>query len=153
VVFTLKELEFATKHFSKEKELGSGAFGTVYKGVLRDGKVVAVKRANTHKAADVEQFVNEVSVLSQVNHRNLVKLLGCCLDLKLPLLVYEYIPNGTLQEHLTLAQHGYSTKLNWHRRFNIAVQTAEALKYLHSEAMPPILHRDVKVCMSPPHSN
>lgn len=149
LLFTLRELEIATSNFSRSNEVGSGAFGTVYRGITRDGQVVAVKRANTNRAQDVGQFVNEVSILSQLNHRNLVKLLGCCLDVKVPLLVYEFIPNGTLEEHLSLAQQGYSTKLNWPCRFRIAMQTADALKYLHWEAMPPIVHRDVKVCMTP----
>ncbi|CAM6096037.1 unnamed protein product [Calypogeia fissa] len=143
-LFTLKELEVATSHFSKENELGSGGFGTVYKAVLKDGQVVAVKRAISQRATDIEQFINEVSILSQVNHCNLVKLLGCCLDLKVPLLVYEFISNGTLEQHLSQSQQGQSTQFDWQRRFNIAIQTAEALKYLHSQANPPIVHRDVK---------
>ncbi|MCO5575359.1 hypothetical protein L7F22_029159 [Adiantum nelumboides] len=93
---------------------------------------------------DANQFVNETSILSQVNHRNLVKLFGYGVVLEEPFLVYEYISNGNLEEYLVKAQQGISMELTWKRRFNIAIQTADALKYLHVQASPPIFHRDAK---------
>jgi serine/threonine protein kinase len=150
-IYAYKDLERATKGFSEERRLGSGAFGTVYAGKLPGG-MVAVKRLNYRYMQGIEQVVNEVKVLTAVKHPNLVRLLGCCLELGDPLLVYEYVPNGTLAEHL----HGFrirstssssssssGSSLPWPRRARIALETAQALAYLHS-LDPPIYHRDVK---------
>ncbi|KAA0043941.1 hypothetical protein IC582_009353 [Cucumis melo] len=140
-MFHLKEMKKATNEFSKDRILGSGGFGEVYKGELQDGTVVAVKSAKVGNLKSTEQILNEVGILSQVNHRNLVKLIGCCVETEQPLMVYEYISNGTLHDHL----HGkVPTFLDWRKRLKIASQTAEALAYLHSAAYPPIYHRDVK---------
>ncbi|CAM6129053.1 unnamed protein product [Calypogeia fissa] len=143
-LFSPNELKMATNNFSHENKLGSGAFGDVYKGFLRDGQVVAIKRLRTDRAIDMDQFFNELSVLSQVNHPNLVKLMGCCVDPKMPMVVYEFVPNGTLHEHLCKARESAPSKLDWPCRMRIAVQIAEALQYLHSQASPSIVHRDVK---------
>ncbi|BBN18752.1 protein MpRLK-Pelle_WAK_LRK10L-8 [Marchantia polymorpha subsp. ruderalis] len=123
---------------------GTGGYGTVFKGTLPNGTVVAIKKTNHVSDAGSEQFLNEVTILSQVNHRNLVKLLGCCLETEVPMLVYEYIPNGTLYEHLQGLRGEKATPLDWSQRLQIAIETAEALTYLHSHAFPPIYHRDVK---------
>ncbi|XP_009789810.1 wall-associated receptor kinase-like 20 isoform X1 [Nicotiana sylvestris] len=140
-MFCLKEIKKATNGFSKDRILGRGGFGEVYKGELCDGTIVAVKSAKVGNVKSTEQVLNEVEILSQVNHRNLVKILGCCVEAEQPLMIYEYISNGTLHDHL----HGkYSTFLDWKTRLKIASQTAEALAYLHSAAYPPIYHRDVK---------
>ncbi|XP_060201378.1 wall-associated receptor kinase-like 20 [Lycium barbarum] len=140
-MFCLKEIKKATNGFSNDRILGRGGFGEVYKGELRDGTIVAVKLAKVGNVKSTQQVLNEVGILSQVNHRNLVKLLGCCVEAEQPLMVYEYISNGTIHDHL----HGkYSTFLGWKTRLKIASQTAEALAYLHSAAYPPIYHRDVK---------
>ncbi|KAJ4705045.1 Kinase family protein [Melia azedarach] len=141
-IFQLKQVKKATNGFSKDRILGSGGFGEVYKGELEDGTVVAVKSAKVGNIKSTEQVLNEVGILSQVNHRNLVRLLGCCVELaEQPFMIYEYISNGTLHDHL----HGkYSTFLTWKQRLRIALQTAEALAYLHSAAYTPIYHRDVK---------
>lgn len=139
-IFAYKDLERATKGFSEQQKLGNGAFGTVYAGKLQDGTRVAVKRINYRFMQGIQQVVNEVEVLSAVEHPNLVRLLGCCLEYGDPLLVYEYIPNGTLAEHL---QGHRETRLTWVRRVSIALETAQALAYLHSLS-PPIYHRDVK---------
>ncbi|XP_020085705.1 wall-associated receptor kinase-like 20 [Ananas comosus] len=138
--FTGRELKKATANFSHENLLGSGGYGEVYKGVLDDGTIVAVKCAKLGNTKSTDQVLNEVRILSQVNHRSLVRLLGCCVDLDQPLMVYEFIPNGTLADHL----HGLRPPLVWRRRLAIAHQTAEGLAYLHSSAVPPIYHRDVK---------
>ncbi|XP_038691244.1 wall-associated receptor kinase-like 20 [Tripterygium wilfordii] len=140
-MFHLKEVKKATNNFSEDRVLGSGGFGEVYKGVLQDGTLVAVKSARVGNIKSTQQVLNEVGILSQVNHKNLVRLLGCCVEAEQPLMIYEYISNGTLHDHL----HGkYSTFLDWKKRLRIALQTAEALTYLHSAAYTPIYHRDVK---------
>ena len=99
-LYSLRELEKATKNFAAERILGEGGFGTVYKGTLDNGVEVAIKKTNHVDTSGSQQFVNEVEVLSQVNHRNLVRLHGCCLETEVPMLVYEYVPNGNLLEHL-----------------------------------------------------
>ncbi|GLJ24242.1 hypothetical protein SUGI_0462260 [Cryptomeria japonica] len=140
-MFSAKELARASNNYSKEMVLGSGGFGTVFKGVLWDGTLVAIKKSKqTLNLEDDHEFLNEVSILSQINHRNIVKLLGCCIHTKFPLLVSEFVPNGTLFEHL----HSKESYLSWASRLRIAIETAEALAYLHSGASQPIFHRDVK---------
>ncbi|XP_021620135.1 wall-associated receptor kinase-like 20 [Manihot esculenta] len=140
-MFQLKDIKKATNSFSKDRILGSGGFGEVYKGELQDGTVVAIKLAKVGNVKSTQQVLNEVGILSQVNHKNLVRLLGCCVEGEQPLMVYEYISNGALHDLL----HGNSsTFLNWRTRLRIALQTAEGLAYLHSGVCTPIYHRDVK---------
>jgi serine/threonine protein kinase len=142
-VFTFKELEKATENFADHLILGIGGFGTVYKGTLKNGMVhVAIKISNHVSTSGKKQLLNEVTILSQLNHHNLVTLYGCCLETEVPILVYEYIPNGNLYEHLHRLRFGVN--LNWSKRLQIAAETAEALAYLHFAAFPPIYHRDVK---------
>ncbi|XP_024024781.1 LEAF RUST 10 DISEASE-RESISTANCE LOCUS RECEPTOR-LIKE PROTEIN KINASE-like 1.2 isoform X3 [Morus notabilis] len=140
-LFTYEELVEATSCFDSTKELGDGGFGTVYYGKLRDGRVVAVKRLYENNFRRVEQFMNEVEILAHLRHKNLVSLYGCTSRHSHELLlVYEYIPNGTVADHL----HGERAKpgaLPWAIRLNIAVETASALKYLHASD---VIHRDVK---------
>jgi serine/threonine protein kinase len=143
-LFSLKELEKATNGFADDQKLGVGGFGTVYKGTMESGLNVAVKRTNQLDTSGAHQFLNEVALLSQVNHRNLVRLHGCCLETEVPMLVYEYVPNGNLSEHLRGEKSSELEHLTWPKRMQIAIETAEALTYLHSEANPPIYHRDVK---------
>ncbi|KAM3197978.1 hypothetical protein ACQJBY_073211 [Aegilops geniculata] len=145
-IFTYEELDTATDGFSNTNELGAGGFGIVYKGVLRDGSVVAVKRLYKNSYKGVEQFANEVDILSRLRHPNLVALYGCtssspaCRDL---LLVYEFVPNGTLAHHLHHGKDGGGEHLllPWPTRLGIAVETAAALAYLHAHQ---VVHRDVK---------
>ncbi|XP_034914069.1 wall-associated receptor kinase-like 20 [Populus alba] len=143
-IFTGKEITKATSNFSKDNLIGAGGFGEVFKGILDDGTVTAIKRAKLGNTKGIDQVINEVRILCQVNHRSLVRLLGCCVELEQPIMIYEYIPNGTLFDHLHCHHSGKWTSLNWQRRLRIAYQTAEGLTYLHSAAVPPIYHRDVK---------
>ncbi|KAJ7519645.1 hypothetical protein O6H91_20G048300 [Diphasiastrum complanatum] len=140
-IFAYKDLEKATKGFSQSQMLGHGAHGIVYAGRLQDGSSVAVKKINKINQHGVEHVINELTVLSSVKHKNLVQLLGCCLEVQDPLLVYEFVPYGTLAEHL---QKERGDGLDWITRIAIATEAAQALAYLHSEITPPIYHRDVK---------
>ncbi|XP_031122326.1 LEAF RUST 10 DISEASE-RESISTANCE LOCUS RECEPTOR-LIKE PROTEIN KINASE-like 1.1 [Ipomoea triloba] len=140
LVFSYSELEEATNNFHPSKELGDGGFGTVYYGILGDGREVAVKRLHEFNCKRMEQFANEISILTRLKHRNLVTLYGCSTRHNQLLLVYEYVPNGTVANHL----HGKRAAdglLTWPTRMKIAVETAAALVYLHASG---IIHRDVK---------
>ncbi|XP_050384872.1 wall-associated receptor kinase-like 20 [Argentina anserina] len=152
-VFTGKEIKKATSNFSRDLLLGAGGYGEVYKGTLEDGTVVAVKIAKLGNTKGTDQVLNEVRILCQVNHRSLVHLLGCCVELEQPIMVYEYIENGTLLEHLQVRKGVGQSLLSWTQRLQIAHDTAEGLAYLHFSAcalppflvvVPPIYHRDVK---------
>ncbi|RLN28536.1 putative wall-associated receptor kinase-like 16 [Panicum miliaceum] len=142
-LFTEEELEDATNKFDERCVLGKGGNGTVYRGTLKDGRAVAIKRCRV--AGDERQrweFGKEMVILSQVNHRNIVKLYGCCLEVEVPMLVYQFIPNGNLHE---LIHHGGGAPPPpFSLRLKIAREAAEALAYLHSMASPPIIHGDVK---------
>ncbi|BBN04100.1 protein MpRLK-Pelle_WAK2 [Marchantia polymorpha subsp. ruderalis] len=155
--FTFNELREATKDFSVE--LGSGGFGTVFEGTLPDGTKVAVKKAKHgmgETRSEAKQFVNEIVILLQLNHRNLVNLLGCCLETRVPVLVYEFVSNGNLDEHIQMKRATEAEgeaddtsdlchpPLNWTLRLKIAIETAEGLSYLHWGTSPPVYHRDVK---------
>jgi len=142
-LFTEAELIEATDKFDNKNILGRGGHGTVYKGTLKEGSLIAVKRCVSMTSEQQKQeFGKEMIILSQINHRNIVKLLGCCLEVEVPMLVYEFVPNGTLFQLI----HGDNGCHNipFSTRLRIALESALALAYLHSWASPPILHGDVK---------
>ncbi|KAM7254716.1 hypothetical protein ACFE04_019957 [Oxalis oulophora] len=141
-IFRLSELKDATNGFKEFNELGRGNYGFVYKAVLADGQQVAVKRANaaTIIHTNSRDFEIELETLCNVRHCNIVNLLGYCLEMGERLLVYEYMPHGTLHDHL----HGGLSSLSWNHRLKIVMQAAKGLECLHKEVVPPIIHRDVK---------
>ncbi|XP_076954684.1 wall-associated receptor kinase-like 20 [Bidens hawaiensis] len=139
-IFTTKEIKKATNNFSSSGLLGVGGFGEVYKGVLDCGMEVAVKCAKLGNTKSVDQVLNEVRILGQVNHKNLIRLIGCCVE-KQPLLVYEFIPNGSLFYHL---HNKKQQPLTWSQRLGVAYDTTQGLAYLHFSVSRPIYHRDVK---------
>ncbi|KAF8107985.1 hypothetical protein N665_0116s0180 [Sinapis alba] len=143
-IFSYKELQEATDNFSKDRLLGDGGFGTVYYGKVRDGREVAVKRLYEHNYRRLEQFMNEIEILTRLHHKNLVSLYGCTSRRSRELLlVYEFIPNGTVADHLYNETENSRNKcyLTWSMRMSIAIETASALAYLHASD---IIHRDVK---------
>ncbi|PKU60974.1 cysteine-rich receptor-like protein kinase 2 [Dendrobium catenatum] len=140
--FKYEDLCQATDNFSQNNKLGQGGYGSVYKGTLPDGREIAVKRLFFNTRQWVDQFFNEVTLINQVQHKNLVKLLGCSVEGPESLLVYEYLCNTSLDHYLfdTFKKH----ELDWERRFDIMLGTAEGLAYLHTASVVRIIHRDIK---------
>ncbi|KAA8537118.1 hypothetical protein F0562_029596 [Nyssa sinensis] len=139
--FSYAELKTATEDFNPSKKLGEGGFGPVYKGTLNDRRVVAVKQLSVASQQGKSQFITEIATISAVQHRNLVKLYGCCIDGNRRLLVYEYLENKSLDQALF---GKVDLHLDWPTRFSICLGTARGLAYLHEESRPRIVHRDVK---------
>ncbi|XP_047061985.1 cysteine-rich receptor-like protein kinase 44 isoform X2 [Lolium rigidum] len=140
--FHYKDLKAATNNFSEKSKLGEGGFGDVFKGVLKNGKTVAVKRLTVVQTSRAKaDFESEVKLISNVHHRNLVRLLGCSRKGSECLLVYEYMANSSLDKFLFGEKRG---TLNWKQRFNIIVGMARGLAYLHQEFHVCIIHRDIK---------
>ncbi|KAI7998346.1 Wall-associated receptor kinase 2 [Camellia lanceoleosa] len=150
-IFSEKELVKATEKYDNNRLLGQGGSGAVYKGVLANGSLVAIKKPNVADKTKIKHFQREVikkafqheiSIVSQVNHKNVVKLLGLCLETEFPSLIYEFISNGSLFDHLHVKRSAMLK--SWANRLRIAAEISLALDYLHSLADPPIIHRDVK---------
>ncbi|KAL3502911.1 hypothetical protein ACH5RR_037360 [Cinchona calisaya] len=140
--FSFTSIESATDHFSEAKRLGQGGFGPVYKGRLDNGLEIAVKRLNRMTAHGIEQFKNEVTVISKLQHRNLVRLLGYCTRKEERILIYEYLPNKSLDSYLFDAAK--RDALDWKGRLKIIEGVAQGLLYLHKYSRLKIIHRDLK---------
>ncbi|THU51636.1 hypothetical protein C4D60_Mb06t33110 [Musa balbisiana] len=139
--FTYEEMELATHKFSSSAQVGQGGYGKVYRGILADGTIVAVKRAQQDSLQGSKEFFTEIELLSRLHHRNLVSLVGYCDEEDEQMLVYEFMPNGTLRDHLSARS---KEPLNFPTRLRIALGAARGILYLHTEADPPIFHRDIK---------
>ncbi|KAL0324863.1 UNVERIFIED_CONTAM: putative serine/threonine-protein kinase PBL21 [Sesamum radiatum] len=141
--FTFKELAMATQNFRDANLIGEGGFGSVFKGRLESGLVVAVKQLNLEGLQGNQEFIVEVLMLSLLHHPNLVNLIGYCTDGDQRLLVYEFMPMGSLENHLFDVEPGQKP-LSWSTRLKIAVGAARGLEYLHCKANPPVIYRDLK---------
>ncbi|PON78972.1 GPCR kinase [Parasponia andersonii] len=149
--FTLAELAAATNDFSLENKLGAGSFGVVYRGKLSDGREVAIKRGETGQKKKYQEketaFESELAFLSRLHHKHLVRLVGYCEEKEERLLVYEYMKNGALYDHLhdkNNVEKSSSFLNSWKVRIKIALDAARGIEYLHNYAVPPIIHRDIK---------
>ncbi|KAJ9152693.1 hypothetical protein P3X46_026229 [Hevea brasiliensis] len=141
--YSLKELEVATRGFAEENVIGEGGYGVVYKGVLEDGSVVAVKNLLNNKGQAEKEFRVEVEAIGKVRHKNLVGLIGYCAEGARRMLVYEYVDNGNLEQWLH-GDVGPVSPLPWDIRMKVAIGTAKGLAYLHEGLEPKVVHRDVK---------
>ncbi|GAU26338.1 hypothetical protein TSUD_101710 [Trifolium subterraneum] len=142
-VFNLSTIAKATNNFTISNKIGEGGFGPVYKGILADGVEIAVKRLSTSSGQGLNEFKNEVKLIAKLQHRNLVKLLGCCLEGEEKMLVYEYMPNSSLDSFIFDEQK--SELLDWSKRFDIICGIARGLVYLHQDSRLRIIHRDLKL--------
>ncbi|XP_010538687.1 PREDICTED: receptor-like serine/threonine-protein kinase SD1-8 isoform X2 [Tarenaya hassleriana] len=141
-LFELEVIAMATENFSDSNKLGQGGFGSVYKGRLLDGQEIAVKRLSKTSVQGVDEFKNEVRLIARLQHRNLVRLLGCCVEMNEKMLVYEYMENRSLDS--SLFDKTRSSKLDWKTRFSIVCGIARGLLYLHQDSRFRIIHRDLK---------
>ncbi|CAA2978211.1 probable receptor kinase At2g42960 [Olea europaea subsp. europaea] len=141
--FTLRDLELATNRFSKENVIGEGGYGVVYQGQLINGAPVAVKKLLNNLGQAEKEFRVEVEAIGHVRHKNLVRLLGYCIEGTHRMLVYEFVNNGNLEQwlHGAMRQHG---SLTWEARMKVLLGTAKALAYLHEAIEPKVVHRDIK---------
>ncbi|KAG4156520.1 hypothetical protein ERO13_D02G002200v2, partial [Gossypium hirsutum] len=139
--FTFKEAALATDNFNSSTQVGQGGYGKVYKGTLSDKTVVATKRAEEGSLQGQKEFLTEIKLLSRLHHRNLVSLVGYCDEEGEQMLVYEFMPNGTLRDWLSAKA---KNTLNFGMRLRIALGSAKGILYLHTEANPPVFHRDIK---------
>ncbi|XP_059660717.1 G-type lectin S-receptor-like serine/threonine-protein kinase At1g11410 isoform X2 [Cornus florida] len=140
--FDLSTIVAATDNFSSANKLGQGGFGTVYKGLLNDGREIAVKRLSKNSGQGVEEFKNEVTLIAKLQHRNLVRLLGCCIQQEEKMLIYEYLPNKGLDSFIFDKVRG--SFLDWEKRFDIILGIARGMLYLHQDSRFRIVHRDLK---------
>ncbi|KAH0905804.1 hypothetical protein HID58_037631 [Brassica napus] len=139
--FTYAELALATDNFSSSTQIGQGGYGKVYKGILVDGTAVAIKRAQEGSLQGEKEFLTEIELLSRLHHRNLVALVGFCDEEGEQMLVYEYMEHGTLRDNISVK---LEKPLDFAMRMRIAIGSAKGILYLHTEANPPIFHRDIK---------
>ncbi|XP_068324738.1 G-type lectin S-receptor-like serine/threonine-protein kinase RKS1 [Pyrus communis] len=140
--FDLTTIAAATDNFSVANKLGKGGFGSVYKGVLHNGKEVAVKRLSKHSCQGIVEFKNEVKIIAKLQHRNLVKIIGCCVEDEEKMLIYEYVPNKSLDSFIF--DETKRNLLDWTKRFEIICGIARGILYLHQDSRLRIIHRDLK---------
>ncbi|KAL8262267.1 hypothetical protein R6Q59_026316 [Mikania micrantha] len=139
--FTFRQMATATENFSDSRFIGRGGYGKVYKGILHDNTMVAIKRAEEGSLQGEKEFLTEIEILSRLHHRNLVSLVGYCDEEQEQMLVYEFMPRGTLRDWLN---DGSGESLSFRMRLQVALDSAKGILYLHTEANPPIFHRDIK---------
>ncbi|KAL2462694.1 G-type lectin S-receptor-like serine/threonine-protein kinase CES [Forsythia ovata] len=140
--FSLENIAMATNNFSTANKLGEGGFGPVYKGVLPGGQEIAIKRLSRNSGQGLTEFKNEILLIAKLQHTNLVRLLGCCIQGQEKVLVYEYMPNKSLD--FFLFDHSKRELLNWTNRTNIIKGVAQGLVYLHEYSRLKVIHRDLK---------
>ncbi|KAI3995941.1 hypothetical protein MKX01_004096 [Papaver californicum] len=141
--FTLRQIKAATNNFAAENKIGEGGFGPVYKGHLFDGTIIAVKQLSSKSQQGNREFVNEIGMISALQHPNLARLYGCCIEGDQLLLIYEYMENNSLARAL-FGEEGALLKLDWPTRHKICLGIARGLTYLHEESRLKIVHRDIK---------
>uniref|UniRef100_A0A5B7B154 Putative serine/threonine-protein kinase n=1 Tax=Davidia involucrata TaxID=16924 RepID=A0A5B7B154_DAVIN len=142
-LFSYNSLRSATANFHPSNRIGGGGFGVVYRGVLRDGTQVAIKSLSAESKQGTNEFLTEINMISDIRHQNLVQLIGCCVEGSNRILVYEYLENNSLASAL-LGSKGKHVTLDWPQRAAICMGTASGLTFLHEEAEPHIVHRDIK---------
>ncbi|KAF5477398.1 hypothetical protein F2P56_004040 [Juglans regia] len=142
-LYTYKELRAATADFSQTNKIGEGGFGSVYKGRLKDGKIAAIKVLSAESRQGVKEFLTEINVISDIEHENLVKLYGCCVEENHRILVYNYLENNSLAQTLIGGSQS-NIYFNWRTRTKICIGIARGLAFLHEEVRPHIIHRDIK---------
>ncbi|XP_049371776.1 probable LRR receptor-like serine/threonine-protein kinase At1g07650 [Solanum verrucosum] len=142
-IFTFRQIKAATSNFDAANKLGEGGFGSVYKGTLADGTIIAVKQLSSKSRQGNREFVNEIGMMSGLHHPNLVRLYGCCVERNQLLLVYEYMENNNLS-HVLFGPEDCQPKLDWPTRQKICVGIAKGLAYLHEESPLKMIHRDIK---------
>ncbi|KAF3675814.1 putative LRR receptor-like serine/threonine-protein kinase-like isoform X1 [Capsicum annuum] len=141
--YTFRQIKDATQNFNAVNKLGEGGFGPVYKGLLPDGISIAVKQLSGKSKQGIREFVNEIGLISALQHPNLVKLMGCCAEDNELLLIYEYMENNSL-DHALFRSEELKSRLNWSTRVKIILGIAKRLTYLHEESKLKIIHRDIK---------
>ncbi|XP_020106070.1 putative receptor-like protein kinase At4g00960 [Ananas comosus] len=142
LLLDLATIKAATNNFSEENKLGEGGFGPVYKGILQDGQEIAVKRLSMSSAQGLDELKNEVVIVAKLQHKNLVRLIGCCIEEQERLLVYEYLPNTSLDKFLFVPAR--REQLDWGTRYKIIEGISRGLLYLHEDLRLKIIHRDLK---------
>ncbi|XAR70675.1 Non-specific serine/threonine protein kinase [Bertholletia excelsa] len=143
-IFDLTTIVRATNNFSRENKIGEGGFGPVYKGYLSTEREIVVKRLSINSKQGVDEFKNEVILIAKLQHRNLVRLLGCCIHQEERMLVYEYMPNGSLDSFIFGVKNKKHKLLTWRRRLDIILGIARGLLYLHQDSRLRVIHRDLK---------
>ncbi|XP_050220271.1 cold-responsive protein kinase 1 [Mercurialis annua] len=144
-LYTYKELRNATDDFSADHKIGEGGFGSVYKGRLKDGKIAAIKVLSAESRQGAKEFLTEINVISEIEHENLVKLYGCCVEGNHRILIYNYLENNSLAQTLLGMGHSNSNiQFSWRTRTKICIDVARGLAFLHEHVQPYIVHRDIK---------